>query len=185
MKRTDRRIVLWVILAISGALAGPGSADQLLPPPGDGDIRAVYWELRNESEVWLTLEPRSASGDAAPLLTFTCRFAGKRPAGAITEIDVRAYAGVFWAPRADLWFLLDDTHKLDLAPKGGRLISGTPSDYVSEMVSIDTVKRMVAEHRITGEALGFPFELRESQRGALRRFLDLALSGNPAQQPRR
>jgi hypothetical protein len=174
-----------ITVAILGALVSAGTAAQLLPPPGDLDIRAVYWELRNESEVWLTLEPKSSKGGAAPLLTFTCRFAGKRPAGPITQIDVRAYSGVFWAPRASLFFVLDELQKLDLGSSTGTLISGTPSDYVSEMISIETLKEMAGAQRITGEALGFPFELREPQRRALRTFLGLVLSGNPAQQPRR
>ena len=32
---------------------------QLLPPPRDSDIRTAYWEIRTESEVWLTLKPVS------------------------------------------------------------------------------------------------------------------------------
>ena len=37
-------------------IAALGAA-QLLPTPKDGDIRTVYWELQNVSDVWLTLEP--------------------------------------------------------------------------------------------------------------------------------
>ena len=46
-------------------MSGWGAA-QLLPPPRDGDIRTVYWELQNASDVWLTLEPRTAKGERAP-----------------------------------------------------------------------------------------------------------------------
>lgn len=168
-------------LPIVVALVAPAAAGQLLPPPGDGDIRAVYWELRNQSEVFLTLEPKSAKGAAAPLLTFTYHFAGKRPATAPARIEVRAYAGAYWAPRPELWFLLDDGHKVDLGSSSGGLVSGTPSDYLSNVITIGTFKEMLAARRITGVALGFEFELRESQRRALGRFLERVLSDNPLQ----
>jgi hypothetical protein len=166
-------------LPIVFSLAAPAASGQLLPPPGDGDIRAVYWELRNQSEVFLTLEPKSAKGAAAPLLTFTCHFAGRRPATAPTQIEVRTYAGAFWAPRAELWFLLDDAQRVDLGTTSAGLISGTPSDYISNVITIGTFKEMLAARRITGVALGFEFELRESQRRALGTFLERILSDNP------
>ena len=180
-------MVYCTMLVIAGALFASVTAGQLLPPPGDGDIRAVYWELRKESEVWLTLEPKTAKGDRAPLLTFTLRFAGQWPAGPPTEIDVRAYAGAIWAPRVELWLLLDESQRVDLGSraKAFGLISGTPSDYLSEPISIDTLRQIAGAHRITGSALGLDFELSESQRLALGAFLERVLSDNPAQQPRR
>jgi hypothetical protein len=100
---------------------------------------------------------------------------------------VRAYAGAFWAPRVELWFLLNDRHRIDLGSQGRAfgLISGTPSDYLSEPISIDTLRQIAGAHRITGNALGLDFELSESQRRALGAFLERVLSDNPAQQLRR
>ena len=65
---------------------------QLLPPPGDGDIRNIYWELRDESELWLTLEPSSGDRRHKRMLTITWRFAGRRPSALPKELDVTAYA---------------------------------------------------------------------------------------------
>jgi hypothetical protein len=43
-------------MILASALSSIGVAGQALPPAGDGDIRVLYWQLRNETEVWLTLE---------------------------------------------------------------------------------------------------------------------------------
>jgi hypothetical protein len=159
----------------------PLNAFQLLPPPGDREIRGVYWELRNESEVWLTLEPANAKGDRAPLLTFTIRFPGKVPVRQPTDVEMRAYAGMFWAPRVEFWFLLNDTDKIELVPSSGTfgLTEGTPSDYLSETVPIDTLKRIASARRITGNALGFEFELTGAQRIAINVFLERIQSATP------
>ena len=160
---------------------------QLLPPPKDGDIRAVYWELRNESEVWLTLEPKAAAGGSAPMLTFTFQFPGKRPAAPPAQIEVRAYAPVLmWAPRPELWLVLDGGDKLDIGARGSPygMMSGQVSDYLTAMISIDTLKRIAGAKRIAGSALGIDFELNESQASALRTFLERVLSDNPVRWPR-
>lgn len=151
-------------LAVSGILSPP----QLLPPPGDGDIREVYWELQNRSEVWLTLEPKTTKGERAPMLTFTFNFAGKRPASPPTNVEVRAYAGTMYAPRADLLFVLDARQRIDLS--SGRLLSGTPSDYAAGTMTMALLKQMAVASQITGNALGFDFELTEKQRKAIAAF---------------
>ena len=124
---------------------------QLLPPPKDGDIRVVYWELRNESEVWLTLEPKSADGRSAPLITFTHTFPGKPPGPPAKQIEVRAFG---WAPSAELRFELDARERIELSPPGGILTSGNPSDYVRATITIDQLRQLARAARISGRALG-------------------------------
>ena len=51
-------------------------------------------------------------------------------------------------------------------------------------IPLQTLKQIANAKRITGNALRFEFELTESQRRAIGVFLERALSGNPAQQPR-
>jgi hypothetical protein len=161
------------------------STPQQLPPPGDGDIRVVSWELLNETEVWLTLEPKTPDGKPAPpgmILTFTFRFPGKRPKAPPSEIQVNAYAGTLWAPKVALWFVIDDREKIDLVPPGVFALStGTVSDYLSGTISISTLKRIANAKRVTGNALGVDFELTESQRQAIRAFLERVLSDDPTQ----
>lgn len=181
------RIVIGAWVLGAGAWLAPGGARaQLLPPPGDGDIRAVHWELQNVSEIWVTLEPKSAAGKPAPMITVTRRFAGKWPVSQAADLEIRTYAGLFWAPAVEFWLLLDDRERIDLAAQAGPygLISGSPSDYLSATVPVETVRRMARSTRVTGNALGFEFELNASQRHALGAFLERALSANPIGLPR-
>jgi hypothetical protein len=94
-----------MIVLFAYALFAASATTQLLPPPKDGEIRVVHWELRNESQVWLTLEPRSSKGGAAPMLTFAHTFPGKPPGPSASQIEIRAFG---WAPHAELSFVLDE-----------------------------------------------------------------------------
>src|SRR5688572_12686231 len=142
---------------------------QPLPPPGDGEIRIIYWELRNESELWLTLEPRSGDGRHKRMLTITWRFPGRRPSAPPNELDVTAYAGPLFGGRVEFWLMLDAEHRVDLAPPGrtAGLISGIASDYVSHLISLDTLQKIARAQRGSGHALGVDFELTGSQRAAI------------------
>ena len=161
------------------------SLGQALPAPRDGDIRVLYWELQTETTVWLTLEPRSADGKLGPpghILTFTLRFPGKRPKAPPQHVDLEASVGRLWSPRVELWFVLDEGAKIDLLPPGlFALSTGTVSDYLSVKVSIVGLRHIAAARRVRGNALGVDFEFTESQRQAVRAFLDRVLSDNPAQ----
>jgi len=161
------------------------SAGQALPPPRDGEIRALYWELRNETEVWLTIEPRLADGKPGPtgmIVTCTVRFPGKQPKAPPQDIDVRAYAGFLWAPKVEFWLLLDDREKIELVPPGVvALATDSVSDYLQASVPVPELKRIANAKRVTGNALGVQFELTEPQRQAIRVFIGRVLSDNPAQ----
>lgn len=153
---------------------------QLLPPPGDREIRAVYWELRNEAEVWLTLQPTDAAGKRSPMLTITHRFPGRQPAAPPSELEIRAYAGALFAPGVELWLVID-RRKIDLAaqtPAYG-LISGTPSDYMSARISIETLRQIASADRVEGNALGVAFELRPAQRAAVAALIERLASEDP------
>ena len=171
------------------ALVLTATAVQALPPPGDGDIRALYWELRNETEVWVTLEPKSPDAKPAPqamTLTFTRRFAGKWPDNQPPRFEVRADAGFLWAPKNELWIAVDGDETIDFAshnPFG--LITGVVSTYVAAEIPIATLARIGKASRVSGNALGFEFTLTASQRQAVRDFLERAMSDNPARLPRR
>lgn len=155
-------------LAAVPALIAALLTAQLLPPPKDGDIRDAYWELRNESETWLTLELKAADGRSAPLVTFTHTYAGKPPGPAASQVEVRAFG---YAPHADLVFVLDDKQTIDISPPGGMLTSGTPSDYARGTLSIAQLRELARAGRVTGRALGVAFELRDAQRKALAAFV--------------
>jgi hypothetical protein len=106
------------------------------------------------------------------MLTLAWYFSGQRPESPPTQIELRAYAGAFWAPRAEFWLTLDGEPRIDLV--GGSLfglVSGVGSDSLPATVSIETLQRIAGAQRVAGNALGFPFELSDSQRRAVRAFL--------------
>ena len=156
-----------LMLATAVAFA-PAPPWQLLPPPKDGEIRVVFWELRNESQVWLTLEPKTADGGSAPLLTFTHTFSGRLPGPPAKQVEVRAFG---WAPSAELRFVLDDRERIELSAPDGILTSGTPLDYVRATLPVETLRQLARARRISGRALGVSFELSDSQRRAITSFV--------------
>jgi len=175
MVRTMTPKVVGIVVAVASLGMAPF---QLLPPPGDGEIRMVYWELQNVSDVFLTLEPRAANGDRAPVVTFTQRFPGRRPTTPPKEVEVRALAGQFWAPRGELWFALDETVRIDLTVYGNATTADSGSDSWAGSISMATLRQMTLAQRVSGNALGFPLELSGSQRRALRTFFDRISSGS-------
>lgn len=151
------------------------AAAQLLPMPQDGDIRTVYWELQNRSEVFLTLQLKTPDGKLAPLVTITVEFAGKTPKARPSSALIHAYAGAFWAPRVQFWLVLDDApDRIDLVPTGwiGGLVTGPATDYLPVTISLETLNAIADATRVSGNALGFDFVLSDSQRQAVRAFRD-------------
>jgi hypothetical protein len=179
----------WYSAAVLVATAHSLVALQALPPPRDGDIRVLYWELQKETEVWLTLEPKSPEGKPLPTamnLTFTLRFPGMRPPTPPSRIEVRANAGLTAMPRPVLWLVLGDGQKIDLTPPGTvGLTSGAASDYIPAWMPVETLRQVAEADRVSGNALGMEFELTPSQREALRAFLSRVVSDNPGQFPKR
>jgi hypothetical protein len=149
-------------------------AGQLLPPPRDGEIRTVYYELQNVTDVWLTLEPRTAKGERAPLVALTYRFPGRRQTTSPREVEVQAFSEQFWAPRPELWFELDG-QRIEPPPSvpgpATGLLTGVASDYWSVRLPIDVMHAIASAHRVQGSSLGFPFELSASQLQAIRTWL--------------
>ncbi len=176
------------VLPILALVLTTGVASQALPPPRDGDIRALYWELRNETEIWLTLEPRSPDGNPAPqamTLTFTRRFPGKWPDKQPPRFEIRTDAGLLWNPKNELWIAIDGGEKVDFVGKNPfGPTSGEYSTYVAAEIPVATIARLAQASRVTGDALGFEFELTASQRQAVREFFQRAMSDNPARLPR-
>jgi hypothetical protein len=171
----------WIACALCSAMTAPGQA---LPPPGDGDIRVLCWELTQQTDVWLTLELRTPEGKAQPTgmnMTFTLQFPGKRPPHPVEEIEVRVNAGFLWAPRVQLRFVLNGRDRLEMAPPGMvSLVTGSVSDYLPVTISVETLGQLARAKHIEGNALGLEFALTDFQRHAIRTFYERVLSDNPA-----
>lgn len=152
-------------------------------PPRDGDIRVVYLEALNQTEVWLTLEPKSAVGKPAPPgmnLTFTHQFAGKRPVIRPADIVVRAYVGLLWAPQVEFWLALDRSAIMAPAPEVVSASGDGGMSHLQMTITIEMLRKIAHAKRVEGNALGLEFELSDSQRRALRVFLDKVVSDNPS-----
>lgn len=179
---TKRLIAATVCFA--GAVSSATVAySQALPPAGDGDIRVLYWELTNRTQVWLTLELRSLDGKPLPTgmnLTFTVEFAGKRPSRPLDRIEVRANAGYMWAPKIELAFRVDGRETIDLTQPGlVSLVEGAVWNYLPAEISIDTLARLARAKHIDGNALGLEFVLTDFQLNAIRTFNERVGSDNP------
>jgi hypothetical protein len=170
---------LITILCLSVGSVSP----QALPPPRDGEIRVLYWELQDRTDVWLTLEPKTTSGQPAPtvmLLTLNFTFPGKIPKARPEHVDLRAQPGMMWAPQVQLSLVIDGV-SFDLAPAGAVGLGDGGLNYVWVPVPLSTLKQIASARRVTINALGIELELTDSQRQAVGAFLERILSANPGQ----
>ena len=171
-------------LVLAMTLWGGRAMPQLLPPPGDGEIRIVYWDLRDETEFWLTIEPKSPDGKPAPpamVLTIGRMYPGKVPTAPPDTFNVRVSAGMMWNPQVDLQFTFDGkTIVLASGNFPGMVVGGPGSDYLPATIPAQVLQRVAAADHISGSALGLKFELTPSQRAALRTFIARAMSADPA-----
>ncbi len=175
------RTAIVVVLALL-AVSAPARAQS---PARDCEIRAAYSDMTDATDIWLTLEPRTPDGKPGPpgtVVTLTARFAGKRPARPATEVEVRANVGMLWAPRAELWLLLDGEDRIDLDAKTPVLGMNANSgiDFVTATMSTRTLEQIANARRVTGSVLGLQVEFTDAQREALRRFLERVTSRNPS-----
>jgi hypothetical protein len=156
---------------------------QPLPPPRDGEIRAVFWELQNRTDVWLTLEPQTTSRTPAPtamLLTLTCSFPGKFPKAPPQNVELRALPGMMWAPLVQLSVVIDGA-SVDLPPLATAGVGDGGFDYIWVPLSVSILKQIADARRVTINALRLDLELTDSQRTAIGVYLERILSDNPGQ----
>ena len=167
------------------SLAPSTAKGQALPPPRDGDVRVLYYALRDLTEVWLTLEPKGPAGEDLPImLTFNVAFAGKRPAAPLTQVEMRAYVGRLWSPRPELTLVLDGKTTLDVAGPNPRTLRGGDADQSAMLavvgtLSTDTLNTIGEAHSVSGNALRLPFVLSESQLAAIAAFRERIRSDDP------
>jgi hypothetical protein len=170
-----------LLTLLLGLVMNTASA-QLLPEPHDGDIRVVYWDLTNETEVFLTLELRSPNGETLPTsLRLSAVFPGKRIAAAPTHVQVRTYVNNLWAPEPRLRIVLDGREEVVFAhgPSG---MHSSDSDGAAALmgmagtIPIAMLRRLVSARSVAGNVLRLEFELSGSQRDAIARFAERILS---------
>src|SRR5881392_3289749 len=152
---------MWRILALMVAVAAPAPA-QLLPPPGDSDIRAVIWDLRDQCEVFLTIVPRAGvagRAGAAPMetptgltLTFSRMASGRTqaPATPDTVIDVKAYPGMMWSVPIELSLDVDGERVSLAAPADQLITTDVGPSYLPVSTTVRTLARLGDADRVSG-----------------------------------
>jgi len=180
---------MMLALALSSLILlvqGPGAGWVMAPAP-PREVRRLYWELQETTEVWVRLTPGDPNG-APPLLSlvFQSFFPGRQPRepysllpqwprGAPARLVVRAEPFPATAVRdLSLRFVLDD-YTFDLTGPGNRYtLLSCGDDCAPNAVEAELdptlLRALIAARTISGEALGFPIQLMPADQLALGDF---------------
>jgi hypothetical protein len=185
--------------ALAGSLALV--ALLLLQAPGDGwaiatgsprEVRHVYWDLFQTTEVWVRLVPEDPQGGPRLLnLVFQALFPGRAerdpysgrpqwPSGTPRTLRVRAEPLPTTVVRELSLRLVIDGRSIDLAgpdhPHRTLPCVVASEDCSPNAVEADldpsTLRCVAGARSVGGEALGFPFRLVAADQAALGEFLD-------------
>ena len=167
--------------------------------PGDGwamvsapsrEVRRLYWELQETTEVWVRLTPRDpAGGEPLVNLVFQAFFPGRAgrdpynglpqwPSGRPARIVVRAEPFPLTVIRGFSLQLSLDGHTFNLAVPGSRyaiLPCGVGSEEcapnsVEAELDASLLRALTVARTVEGEALGFPIHLSAADQRALAEF---------------
>jgi hypothetical protein len=154
----------------------------LLQAPGDGwdlaggtpgEVKHLYWELFDTSELWVQVSPQLPDGRPAPLrMVFQAFFKGPKPRAVPGRIGAR----VLGAVGPDLSFRLSYAERtVDLTgPEGNSHLlfpsGGTFANGVDAEIKPDVFRAFVSAPNPSGAAFGVPFTFSESDRVAVKRF---------------
>jgi hypothetical protein len=178
-----------VALALSSLILlaqAPGAGWAMAPAP-PREVRRLYWELFETTEVWVRLTPGNPN-EAPPLLSlvFQAFFPGRPsrepyslrpqwPGGAPARLVVRAEPFPLTVVRdLSLRFVLDDD-TFDLTGPGSRSTFLSCGDdcapnAVEAELDPTLLRALTAARTIGGEALGFPIQLTPVDQRALGEF---------------
>jgi hypothetical protein len=168
---------------------GPGSGWAMVDAP-PRNVRRLYWELQETTEVWVRLTPRNAD-DGEPLvnLVFQAFFPGRAardpytalpqwPAGVPARMVIRAEPLPLTVIRALSPRLVLDGHSFNLAEPSSRF-SILPCGAGSEDCTPNTVeagldasllRALTVARTVEGDVLGFPIQLDAADQRALAEF---------------
>lgn len=169
-------------------LQGPGNGWAMVP--GTREVKRLYWELSETTEVWLRLIPEDPDGKP-PLvnLIFQAFFPGRaerdpytglprEPKGPPARIVLRAQPLPLTMIRELTLRLVIDGKTMDLTGPAShyRLLPclGASDDCAQNAVEADlepsTLRSLAAATTVRGEALGFPIKLTDADRAPLAEF---------------
>ena len=178
-------LALSLLLLAQAPVSGWAMVDA---PPGE--VRRLYWELHETTEVWVRLTPGDPGG-GRPLVNvvFQAFFPGRArrdpysglpqwPSGTPARIVARAEPFPLTVIRDLSLRLALDGHAFDLTGPGGRftlLPCGAGSDDCApNAVEVDLdpslLRALTVARTAGGEALGFPIQLTAADQRALAEF---------------
>jgi hypothetical protein len=183
-----------IVLAGLASLAAPCARAQA---PGDGwalafapprEIRHLYWDLFQTTELWVRLEPIDPEGKP-PLvhLIFQAFFAGRETKQPPSRTVVRAQPFPLTVVRDLTLRFAFGGEALDLTGPGARYRLLYPvcgpeescaANAVEAEIGFPELRAIAAAPSVRGEALGFPIALTGEDKDALAHFL--ARVGPPA-----
>ncbi len=155
----------------------------LLQAPGDGwgmvdsrprEVKRLYWDLFQTTEVWVTLSPVTANTVAGPRFAFQAFFPGRKVEGRPQRIQVKGLAG--GEARDWLFLVRIDGKTTDLTGPDGNssVLYGPCEDCLAVGVVADmkaeVLRSMVDAGNVSIVAFGFTYQLSSEDRAALGEF---------------
>jgi hypothetical protein len=176
-------------------LAQAPSAGWVMAPAPPREVRRLYWELQETTEVWMRLTPGDPNG-APPLLSlvFQAFFPGRArrdpytavpqwPTGSPARMVVRVEPFPLTAIRALSLQLTLDGHAFNLTGPGSRYTilpcgaggcDGCAPNIVEAELDPALLRALIVARTVAGEALGFPIQLTSADQRALGEFAERA-----------
>ena len=172
----------------------PGSGWILKPSP-DGSIQTLYWDLYKQTEIWMRLEPRLPSGDAAPMYVVLSTIVdGQRQRKPVEAFDWQAQGNPrLIVTRPSFTLTLDGRDTIDLQtgawPFHTLYATGCDTCAVTGAVAqlpVPVARRIASASRLEGLVLGLTVTFTREQIAALGRYIarvTLADAGEDAARP--
>jgi hypothetical protein len=177
----------------------PGEGWNLVQAP-PREVKRVYWDLFETTEVWVLLLPGDPQGDPAPVnVVFQAFFSGRAkrdpyskllpewPKGEPERLTVRVQPFPTTVLKEPSLRLVVDDETFDLSASCNPLGSGGPCQIlysgdseggsaiigVSVEVQPALLQRLAKARVVTGTALGFPIVLSSDDLGAVGKFAEM------------
>jgi hypothetical protein len=152
--------------------------------PGDGwgmvdsrprEVKRLYWDLFQTTEVWVTLSPVTADTVAGPRFAFQAFFPGREVKGRPQRVQVKALAGVV-AIDLSLRVTIDGMTTDLTGPDGNSFLlyppcsEGCSANGVAAELKPELLRSMAVAANVGIVAFGSTFQLSPEDRGALGEF---------------
>jgi hypothetical protein len=155
--------------------------------PKPGEIGAFYFDVLNQSQVWVNLSPDSVEPGPNPvLLNVTLSFPGRRLDGPPKVAEIRATAINTAFPlrirQPILRFDSGDGRHYDLTAPGrvSQFVASCQEcalDTLTTRVAFEELREIAGSPEVTMNALGFALRLTRSDLTALATLIDTVTSG--------